>query len=63
MTPTSRESVINLLNVKENPENKANTTNEGENVYDLQPNLPVETLYHAVYIPLEYKDQSDEEGN
>ncbi|KAG5321554.1 ANKL2 protein, partial [Acromyrmex heyeri] len=60
MTPTSRESVVNLLNVKENPE-KANTTNEGDNVCDLQLNLPVETLYHAVYIPLEYKDQSDGE--
>ncbi|XP_018299937.1 ankyrin repeat and LEM domain-containing protein 2 isoform X2 [Mycetomoellerius zeteki] len=61
MTPESRESVVNLLNAKENTEEKANTTNEGENVCDLQPNLPVETLYHAVYIPLEYKDQSDGE--
>ncbi|KYN01665.1 PREDICTED: ankyrin repeat and LEM domain-containing protein 2 [Cyphomyrmex costatus] len=59
MTPASREFVVNLLNVK--AEDKTIKTNEGENVCDVQPNLPIESLYHAVYIPLEYRDQSDGE--
>jgi len=61
MTPASRECVLNLLN--ENIEVKATATNEDENVCDAHPNLPIEMLYHAVYIPLEYRDLSEGEGN
>jgi len=60
MMPASRECVLNLLN--ENTEVKATATNE-ENVCDARPNLSNETLYHAVYIPLEYRNLSEEEGN
>lgn len=37
--------------------------NEAENACDVRPNLPAETLYHAVYIPPEYRESPDGKGN
>lgn len=55
MTPASRERVVNLQS--ENAEKVA--MNEAKNVCDTRPNLPIKTLYHAVYIPQEDRDPSD----
>lgn len=55
MTPALRERVVNLQN--ENAEETVTTMNEA--MSDVRPNLPIKTMYHAVYIPQEDRDPSD----
>lgn len=61
MTSASHENVVDLLS--ESAEGTATAMNEVENVCDARPNLPTETLYHAVYIPLEHREPSGGKGN
>jgi len=57
MTPASRERVVNLRS--EDAEEVATAMDEAKSVCDARPNLPIKTLYHAVYIPQEDRDPSD----
>lgn len=61
MTPASHECVGDLPN-KSTMETTTEATNEAGNACDARPNLPIETLYHAVYIP-EYRAELNDDGN